>query len=85
MVSPFPVSMKFLVLYEKTASTVLPVGLLKWYSNAPRGRLDRSGSVATNGLQPIIFTSSGISLSASVSVAKGKRARNEASSKRGRP
>ena len=74
-----------MAFHEKTASTGTFDLLWQRYSSAATGRLDPSASPGSKGLQAVISTSSGSLGSVRVTVAKGKRQRNDALAKRGRP
>src|SRR4029077_11186876 len=71
---PFSSPRKFLAWKEKTASTAVVLRLVKRYSSAATGRDESSSWPGSNGLQPVISTSSGMPASASITLAKGKRA-----------
>ena len=83
--SAFSTAMKLRAFQEKTPLRVRAEEFRSRYSRAAKGRLEPSGSPASNGLQASISTSRGTSRSSSVTVAKGKRARNRAWPNRGRP
>ena len=83
--SPFSAAMKLRALHEKTPARACAVGFVSRYSRAAKGRLELSGSPASNGLQPVISTFRGSSSSSSVTVPNGKRASKRARPNRGRP
>ncbi len=76
---------KFRALKEKTACSGAREVLRNRYSSAATGSDASSALPGTNGLQPVISAVSGIPGSLSETVPNGKRARNAASAKRGRP
>ena len=77
--------MKLRAFHEKTPARACAVGFVNRYSRAATGRLELSGSPASNGLQPVISTFRGSSSSVSVTVPNGKRASKRARPNRGRP
>ena len=76
---------KFFALTEKIASAWNFPLLTNVYSSAPTGRLELSSSVGMNGLQPVMVTSMGISLSVNRMVAEGKLDVKTAFVNRGKP
>src|SRR6185312_2009332 len=76
---------KFFALKEKIASAWEGPLFMKLYSIAPTGRLELSSSVGIKGLQPVMVTPIGMSLSVRWMEAKGKVAVKAALVNRGRP
>ena len=67
-------SIKFFALYENVVSNILVDVLVNLYSINPSGKLELSSSVGMKGLQPVILTTRGISLSFNWMVEKGNLA-----------